>query len=109
MMKALNQNDLHEDALAIYDSSTNNDILHLFAIESCIKTKQIEKGKAIYQHIMQNRKNLKNVSIKLRNVLIDFYLSFGDLKSAQNIFESIESNQKCIKTVNAMMESLVDR
>lgn len=104
MMKIFIDNNYVDQALNLYDKYNNitNEVCDLLAIKACMKINDIERGKNIHQTI---EKNKKYQSISLKSTLIDFYGTFGDVKNAKNVFDSINDNDKDIWCIGAMMES----
>ena len=107
MMKAYINNNNYKNALKLYDKYENiqNDILHLQAINSCIKINNFKKGQEIiYKNKLKNNNYCKN--IKIKTALIDFYGQFGDLDSSLKIYKNILIiNAMCI---NSMMTAFIN-
>ena len=111
MMTVLLEGDRPDDALNLYDDTLQStpqrtdDISHLLALQGCIRTADYDRGQAIKQKIDDSAKE-RALSLNLRNSLIDFYGHFGEMESAQAIYDSIPDEDKTIVTVGAMMEAL---
>eukprot|EP01083_Nonionella_stella_P213419 769793_1 len=97
--------DLNESALSIYINPKYNglrdDLSHTLAIKACIKLKDFAQGQGI---ITQNNL-LETDSIRLKNILIDFYGNSGDITQAKTIFRSIDKTN--VITVNSMMTAFI--
>ena len=100
MMKGLVNNEHNKEALKLYDRYLTdkplNDVTHLFAIKACINTNNLKKGKNIHQ-------KTRHQTVELKTTLIAFFGHFGDVKSAENIFDSIKNDHKTIFTLTEMM------
>ena len=105
MLKALCHCGHHRDALTLYDSmraSKRNGATHLFAVESCIRSKQHRNGMGIIDRIPTDK--LKDVSLSSK--LIEFYGHFGDIHSAKRVYHLIDGVDRNMIHRTAMMNAL---
>lgn len=100
MMKVYLNNNNYLNVLKLYDKYylLTDNISHLNAIKACIYSENFQKGVDIYNKIILN----KNKSIELQNTLIEFYGHFGDIKTAEMIFNEIINVD--IININTLME-----
>lgn len=105
-MKAQTQNGRIEAALALYDehSVIHNDVLHLQAVHCCILCGDFQRGQDIHRRLRESE-SINN--IKIQTAMIDFYGHFGDLQTAQCIFDGIDSKQLNEVAINSMMTALI--
>eukprot|EP01083_Nonionella_stella_P050996 135444_1 len=105
IMKTCITNGLCNDALSIYDTfdTLRNDTTHLLAIQACIHTNEMHKGKQIIEQSM-NKKH----SVELRNCVISFYGHFKDIDKALQVFKQMNDDDvKQCSTINNMMQVLL--
>eukprot|EP01083_Nonionella_stella_P270015 913936_1 len=106
MMKCFIRNEHYADALELYDQYNNacdNDILHLLAVKACTKRDAFDRGKCIIDSL-----NTPSQHMHLKHTLIDFYGHFGDISTAEIIFDSISDDDKEISSIGAMMNAYYD-
>eukprot|EP01083_Nonionella_stella_P101230 286739_1 len=107
MMKALVKNQRNHELLLLYEEhpSLNNDVTHMYALQSCINNNDYSTGKRIIGNI-----NVALSSAQLQNTIINFYGHFGDLKNASDAFTRLENGTKTaeIANVNVMLKSYVN-
>eukprot|EP01083_Nonionella_stella_P059785 156492_1 len=100
MMKAYCKYKCYDAALNVYNQIktllTNDDILHTFALQCCIETREYDKGVNLC-HLNQSK-----------HELIRFYGAFGDMDNALNVFNSIESKEQNSFCVAQMMKACID-
>ena len=103
MLKGYVNANLHEQALALYDSNIDlhDDICHTLALKSCIQASDFEKGKNIEAQLSQNHGTVA------KTTLIDFYAHFGHLRVAESIFHSIDDADIDVVAINAMMTAYI--
>ena len=103
-MKTLSQNGRDREALALYDEDEQiyNDILHLQAVHSCIKSGDFQRGQTIHR-VLRESESINN--IKIQTAMIDLYGHFGDLHTAQRIFDGIAVLNEV--AINSMMTALI--
>ena len=91
MIHVLSHNQQDTQALALCERyhGLHNDILHLQAIKTCIKTNDFAKGKDIHRTLRQT---------DIEVALIDFCGHFGDIESARQIFDGITTLNVVCKT-----------
>ena len=110
MLKNLVLNDLHSEAMALYeehrDSGLMDDISKCIAISICTETEDQEKGQRILEDIVGNRAS-NELSVEVQNSLIKFHGAFGELERARMIYNDL-ADRRLLDTVNVntMMEAL---
>lgn len=100
MMKGYAQNEMHHEALRVYDAhaALHNNVTHVLALTACLNSDDRESGAQIIG-------NIKTPNLQLRNVMIDFYGHFGDIANAEKIFRDMDEDQKDVVSVNSIMQS----
>ncbi len=108
MMSSLSVNGYNAKTLWFYDQfqSLHNETSHVVALKACVHLNDGAKGRDIInKHIGSG--SLKQHSNDLLNSLIHFHGHFGDIASAQRVFEHLSSNNKVDQiTVNSMLKTL---
>ena len=108
MMKAFIQNEQYQNALGVYNNKCSNiqmdGVCNALAIKACANTKDQTNG----QHIIQKHNLTRKSDVFIKSALINFYSQCGDLKSAQNTFDSIADGEKNIVIIGSMMEAYFD-
>ena len=106
MIKAYQINGDDENAVDLYDrcGEWRDDVSHLLAIKSCNNLRDFERGKKIHRDVVKCNGN--QMSLQLKNTLIDLYGKFECLATAKEIYESIPNVDKTTVTVNAMMDAM---
>lgn len=105
ILKLLLKYKCYHQLLDIYDKYQllNDEINSIFAVKACINLNNYDKG----IQIISKQNFLDSSNIKIRNVLIDFYAHFGDIKNALNIFNLIDDKIKDNITIANMMKLYV--
>eukprot|EP01083_Nonionella_stella_P221530 791376_1 len=103
MMQIYIKNELYHDAMTLYDSfePLKDDISHLLALKACIGTTDFARGKQIHA---SNCKTAE--SIEMITTLIEFYGTFDDIETAQQLFDGIKT--KNIVCIGAMMKAYLN-
>ena len=107
LMKAFIHNEANSDALSLYEGipqSERNGVVFSLALKACSKANDFERGKAIHSDLICSDFGSKYVW----TALIDFYGNFGDVESAQNVFESVADGDKDVSIVNAMLTAYLN-
>ena len=99
MLKALVDNELHCDAMTLYQRhrALSNERSHVLALKSCSKSADWRTGRQIAGKL----RNGENVRIK--NAMIDLYAKCGDVESARKTYDSIGDDDRDSVSLNAMM------
>ena len=101
----LNQHEI-EKVLELYTAMTHlhDDVSHLLALKSCIESKNEQFGRNVIRSMNSNHRP----SNELVTTLIDFYGEFGDVESAQNVFDDIPKGRRTVECIGAMMKCYVN-
>ena len=106
IMNAFIINGDSKSVISLYDKykSFMDDTSFALVIKACINDGEFDKGKEIYTDI---KKKNQVMSISLSNTLIDFFGTFGELDTALEIFNCIESNKLDHVSIGTMMKTLI--
>ena len=84
-------------------SSLRDDVTYLLTIKSCLKLKNMEKGKEIC-----NKIDLNKCGINIKSVLIEFLNEFGLIDIAKNVFDTVKNEEKDSILIGIMMKTFID-
>ena len=109
MMRIFMDYERYNECLSLYHqySHLHDAMLHSFALKSCIKLNDHDTGNQIISIIHQHTVSSKESKINLKNVMIEFYGHFGDIRNAKYTFDSMSHNEKDCITLSNMMSALV--
>ena len=105
MMNALISNQHSDKALEIYQQHqhiSDDGGVHILAIRACINT----NNEDAMQNILKNIKCIQH-TIAIKQALIDLHGHFGDLKSAQNVFDSLQTVECTVYMIASMMKAFI--
>ena len=103
MMKVYVGNSRFSEAFSFYDQhqGDGNDVLHRLALKCCIKSNAFERGRELHSKLSGN----ENIFIK--TALIGLYSHFGDVRTSQEIFDSVPDSEQNVYSINTMIAALV--
>eukprot|EP01084_Bolivina_argentea_P311281 538804_1 len=105
MMKGYLNNFQNNKVIDLYDNIpiglVKDSVTYLLAIKACNGLTNMNKVQEIYKEL-ENRHDF-DVSLEIKNALIEFYGNCLEIKNAENIFNLIEDIDKDIVTISSMM------
>ena len=107
MMTVFVHNKCYQQALQLYDGYyyLTDDISHMMAIKGCIGINNFDRGKRIISG-MHGTGMYNNP--QLISTMIDFYGHFGDIDTAEKVYQSIEDEKKSIVNICVMMNVYIE-
>ena len=76
---------------------------HYIFYNKTYQNQDFYKGNQVYSKLQNKRR-----ATELDNIFIDFYGNFGDIDTAQNIFNNIDDNEKTFVSINTMIKIYIE-
>eukprot|EP01083_Nonionella_stella_P092960 260353_1 len=106
MMTAYLKNAQYHNVIQLHEQYRCNELIDdtsvLLAIKACTNTKDYTKGMDIIRD-----HNVNTASIELRNTLIEFYGSCGDIKRAFDTFDHISDDTRDVFALSNIMKACI--
>ena len=94
MMSAHIENGQYSDAFQLFDAMSmenRNDSSFVLAVKCCLHIPDLERGKAIFSELGMDKEQ-KQRDNPLMNILIKFHGDYGDIKSAERVYNEMMNN-----------------